>query len=62
MHFSFSPQLVMRIQRKTIFGTSLAVQWLRPHASNAGGVGSIPGQELRSHMPRGTAEKKENHF
>ena len=24
-------------------GTSLAVQWLRPCASNAGGVGSIPG-------------------
>ena len=25
-------------------GTSLAVQWLRLHASNAGGTGSIPGQ------------------
>ena len=25
-------------------GTSLAVQWLRLHTSNIGGVGSIPGQ------------------
>ena len=25
-------------------GTSLAVQWLRLHASTAGGVGSIPGR------------------
>ena len=28
-------------------GTSLAVQWLRPCASNAGGVGSIPGWETK---------------
>ena len=25
-------------------GTSLVVQWLRLHASNAGGMGPIPGQ------------------
>ena len=25
-------------------GTSLAVQWLRFHASNSGGTGSIPGR------------------
>ena len=25
-------------------GTSLAVQWLGLHASNAGGVGSVPGR------------------
>ena len=30
----------LRIQRG---GTSLVVQWLRLHASNAGGEGSIPG-------------------
>ena len=29
-------------------GTSLAVQWLRLHAPNAGGPGSIPGQGTRS--------------
>ena len=27
-------------------GTSLVVQWLRVHAPNAGGLGSIPDQEL----------------
>ena len=31
-------------------GTSLVVQWPRPHAPNAGGPGSIPGQGARSHM------------
>ena len=31
-------------------GTSLVVQWLRLHAPNAGGPGSIPGQGTRSHM------------
>ena len=30
-------------------GASLAVQWLRIHASNPGGAGSIPGQ--RSNIP-----------
>ena len=29
-------------------GTSLPVQWLRFHASNTGGVGSIPDGKLRS--------------
>ena len=28
------------------------VQWLRSHALNAGGPGSISGQETRSHMPQ----------
>ena len=31
-------------------GTSLVVQWLRLHAPNAGGPGSIPGQGTRSHI------------
>ena len=31
-------------------GTSLVVQWLRLHAANAGGPGSIPGQGTRSRM------------
>ena len=30
--------------------TSLVVQWLRLHAPNAGGPGSIPGQGTRSHI------------
>ena len=33
-------------------GTSLVVQWLRLHAPNAGGLGLIPGQETRFHMPQ----------
>ena len=33
------------------FGPSL-VQWLRLHAPHAGGLGSIPGQGTRSHMPQ----------
>ena len=28
------------------------VQWLRLHAPNTGGMGSIPGQGIRSHMPK----------
>ena len=36
-------------------GTSLVVQWLRCHASTAGGVGSIPGQR-RSHRLWGAEE------
>ncbi|TEA40834.1 hypothetical protein DBR06_SOUSAS19710043, partial [Sousa chinensis] len=31
---------------------SLVVQWLRLHAPNAGGLGSIPGQGTRSPMPQ----------
>ena len=27
------------------------VQWLRLHAPNAGGLGSVPGQGTRSHVP-----------
>ena len=35
---------------KTNAGTSLAVQWLRCHAPNAGDPGSMPGQGTSSHM------------
>ena len=37
---------------KWIPGTSLTVQWPRLHTPNAGGLSSIPGQEIRSHMPQ----------
>ena len=33
-------------------GTSLVAQWLRLHAPNAGGLGSIPDRGTRSHMPQ----------
>ena len=35
---------------KSVFGTSLVVQWLRFCASNAGGMGSISGQGTKIHM------------
>ena len=35
-------------------GTSLVAQWLRIRALRAGGLGSIPGQEPRSHMHAAT--------
>ena len=42
-----------------LIGTSLVVQWVRLHAPNAGGPGSIPGQGTRSHMHAAT--KKSTH-
>ena len=43
---------------KNCFGASLAVQWLKFHTSNAGGLGLIPRSgNLRSHMPQ-DADKK----
>ena len=33
-------------------GTSLVVQWLRPHTPNAWGPSSIPSQGTRCHMPQ----------
>ena len=33
--------------KSKISWTSLAVQWLRLHASNAGGTGLIPGREAK---------------
>ena len=35
-------------------GTPLVAQWLRLCAPNAGGLGSIPGQETRSYMHAAT--------
>ena len=35
---------------KLFHGASLVVQWLRLRAPNAGGPGSIPGQETRFHV------------
>ena len=37
--------------------TSLVLQWLRCHAPTAGGVGSVPGPELRSHTAGLQGEK-----
>ena len=42
------------IKKKTklTLGIALVVQWLRLHAPNAGGMGSIPCQGIGSHMPQ----------
>ena len=47
-HIKDIQTIIREIQIKTT-GTSLEVQWLRLHSSNAGGPGSIPGQGTRSH-------------
>ena len=39
-------------------GTSLVVQWLRLHASTAGGGGSIPGQGTKIPHALGHGQKK----
>ena len=42
-----------------ITGTSLAVRWMRLHASNAGGAGSIPGRGTKiPHAVRLSQKKK----
>ena len=38
--------------------TSLAVQWIRLHASTAGGVSSIPGRGTKTLMPHGVVPRK----
>ena len=38
------------IALKCTWRTDLVVQWLRLHAPNAGGLGSIPDQGTRSHI------------
>ena len=38
---------MVTIVNNTVLRTSLAVQWLRLHASNAKGSGLIPGQETK---------------
>ena len=42
----------------TIRGLPLAVQWFRLCSSNAGRLGSIPGQDLRSPRLCGVTKKK----
>ena len=45
-----------KLSRKQKDGASLAVQWLRVCACNAGGAGSIPGRGTR--IPHATGPKK----
>ena len=45
------PNPKQKIQRKVSIRTSLVVQWLKLHIPNAAGLGLIPGQGTRLHMP-----------
>ena len=47
---------IFKIHKTVKFVASLVVQWLRLHSSTAGGMGSISGGELGSHMPHGLAK------
>ena len=42
---------------KKALGSSLVGQWLKLHTANSGGMGLIPGWELRSHMSPGLAKR-----
>ena len=42
-------------------GTSLAVQWLKLFASNAGGAGSIPGWETKIPHATWCSQRKKVH-
>ena len=41
-----------KTKSKQVGWTSLVVRWLRLGAPNVGGLGSIPGQGTRYHMPQ----------
>ena len=48
LHNDLHPPSLPEFQFKNnLMGTSLVVQWLRLHAPNAVGQGSIPGQETK---------------
>ena len=38
-------------EKRSFFGTSLVVRWIRLHPPNAGGTGSISSWELRGQVP-----------
>ena len=47
-------QLLADLYKNPISGTSLVAQWIRLHALNAGGLGSIPGQGTLVREPDAT--------
>ena len=56
MRYHLTPVRMAIIKKST--GTSLAVQWLPHHASNAGGTGLIPGQGTRIPQAAWGSKKK----
>ena len=62
-HFLRTPTTEGHLRRnKYTFGTSLAVQWLRVHASTVGGTGSIPGWGTKIPHAAGHSQKKKYTF
>ena len=57
---SFRTRLRSPPSKILLSGTSLVVQWLGLWASTAGGMGSIPFRELRSHKLHGERKRKKN--
>ena len=51
---------IMLKKKKKIHGTSLAVQWLRLCAPNAGGTGSIPGRGTKIPHAAWCSQNKNN--
>ena len=59
INYYISMWVLQNLVSRSNGGTSLAVQWLRLHASTAGGVGSIPGWETKiPHAARCRQKKK----
>ena len=52
--------MVVKIKKGEGYGTSLAVQWLRHRASNAGGKGSIPRGGTKIPHATPCSQKKKN--
>ena len=51
----FSGCRLLMIQDGYVLGTSVAIRWLRLHASTVGGAGLIPGQGIKiPHAARGS--------
>ena len=59
----FTMEYYLAIKRNEVSRDIPVVQWLRLCAPNAGGLGSIPGQGARAHMPQlrsGTVKMNNN--
>lgn len=54
---TFGPKEKKGGSKRSETGDSLAVRWLGPRASTAGGTGSTSGQETRTLHPLGAAKK-----
>ena len=61
-YFVLNALLLFGLYKKVfLYGTSLAVQWLRLHASTAKGIGSVPTGETKIAHALCSMEKKKNY-